>query len=89
MLKKTKGNYIVNDEGKIVAWVRTKEDQIDDELQLLRYEIEKLKQEKEEKEAQTIGNSAAEVRAEVKVNTDDIRRAGYQIKKELDKILNF
>ena len=40
MLKKTKGNYIVNDEGKIVAWVRTKEDQIDDELQLLRYEIE-------------------------------------------------
>lgn len=89
MLKKTKGNYIVNDEGKIVAWVRTKEDQIDDELQLLRYEIEKLKQEKEEKEAQTIGNSAAEVRAEVKVNTDDIRRAGDQIKKELDKILNF
>ena len=89
MLKKTKGNYIVNDEGKIVAWVRTKEDQIDDELQLLRYEIEKLKQEKEETEAQTIGSSAAEVRAEVKVNTDDIRRAGYQIKKELDKILNF
>lgn len=89
MLKKTKGNYIVNDEGKIVAWVRTKEDQIDDELQLLRYEIEKLKQEKEEKEAQIIGNSAAEVRAEVKVNTDDIRRAGDQIKKELDKILNF
>lgn len=89
MLKKTKGNYIVNDEGKIVAWVRTKEDQIDDELQLLRYEIEKLKQEKEEKEAQTIGNSAAEVRAEVKVNTDDIRRAGDQIKKELDRILKF
>lgn len=89
MLKKTKGNYIVNDEGKIVAWVRTKEDQIDDELQLLRFEIEKLKQEKEEKEAQTIGNSAAEVRAEVKVNTDDIRRAGDQIKKELDRILKF
>ncbi len=89
MLKKTKGNYIVNHEGKIVAWVRTKEDQIDDELQLLRYEIEKLKQEKEEKEAQTIGNSAAEVRAEVKVNTDDIRRAGDQIKKELDRILKF
>lgn len=89
MLKKTKGNYIVNDEGKIVAWVRTKEDQIDDELQLLRYEIEKLKQEKEEKEAQTIGSSTAEVRAEVKVNTDDIRRAGDQIKKELDRILKF
>lgn len=89
MLKKTKGNYIVNDDGKIVAWVRTKEDQIDDELQLLRYEIEKLKQEKEEKEAQTIGSNAAEVRAEVKVNTDDIRRAGDQIKKELDRILKF
>lgn len=83
-----KYNYVFQD-GKLVAWVRSKEDQIDEELQYLRYEIEKLKQENQEKEAQIVGGSAAEVRAEVKVNTDDIRRAGYQIKKELDKILNF
>ena len=80
MLRKNKGNYIFDEKGNVVAWQRSNDEDIKRELDYLRYEIEKLKQENGQKEAFSAGNdfssgvfgSKREVKTDIQVNDADI-----------------
>ncbi len=80
MLRKNKGNYVFDEKGNVVAWQRSNDEDIKRELDYLRYEIEKLKQENGKKEAFSAGNdfsssvfgSKREVKTDIQVNDADI-----------------
>ncbi len=93
MLRKNKGNYVFDEKGNVIAWQRSNDEDIKRELDYLRYEIEKLKQDNRQREEFSAGGnfsssvfgSNREVKTDIQVNDADIQRAADKIKSALKK----